>query len=515
MPASDDRHGSHDPHPFTGDVYAEGSAPPPRAPEDSSEFEPDPRRGRILAVLLASLFMALVAVSIINVALPSIQRDLGASSSDLQWVLSGYALSFGVVLVAAGRAGDLFGRERLFVAGMALFTVASLAAALAPTPLMLNLSRVFMGIGSGLINPQVSGLIQQHYRGSERARAFGYFGGIVGVAVAIGPVMGGLLIGMLPPGLGWRSTIGINVPLGLIILALSTRWLNLGPSRTSTQRRSHDLDPVGAVMLAVAVLTVMLPFMLAEQYAAAWALLPVGLVLTAAWVVWERRYQARGRAPMVDMRLFRIRSYSLGTLMIGVYFTGGTTIWVIQAQLVQQGLGESALIASLLGLPGAVLTALAAQLGGRLVTRIGRWTVVIGLVVVLAGITGTLLVTPHIVAGDAPLWMLGAVMAPIGFGAGMVTSPNQTLTLREVPVAEGGTASAIMQTGQRIGTAVGSAGVTGIYFFLLPQGADRAADTAYLIIGGIVVLALIVALTDALTDPDGGRIGGSRRREVR
>ena len=272
-----------------------------------------------------------------------------------------------------------------------------------------------------------------------------------GVAVAIGPVMGGLLIGMLPPGLGWRSTIGINVPLGLIILALSTRWLDLGPSRTTTQRRSPDLDPIGAVMLAVAVLTVMLPFMLAEQYTAAWALLPVGLILTAAWVVWERRYQARGKAPMVDLRLFRIRSYSLGTLMIGIYFTGGTTIWVIQAQLVQQGLGQSALVASLLGLPGAVLTALAAQLGGRLVTRIGRWTVVIGLVVVLAGITGTLLVAPHIVAGDAPLWLLGAVMAPIGFGAGMVTSPNQTLTLREVPVAEGGTASAIMQTGQRMG----------------------------------------------------------------
>ena len=515
MPASDSRPSAHDPHPCTGDVYAEGAAGPPTSPEDGSDFVPDPRRGRILVVLLASLFMALVAVSIINVALPSIQRDLGASSSDLQWVLSGYALSFGVVLVAAGRAGDLFGRERLFVAGMALFTLASLAAALSPSPLLLNLSRVFMGIGSGLINPQVSALIQQHYRGSERARAFGYFGGIVGVAVAIGPVMGGILIGVLPPGIGWRSTIGINVPLGLIILALSARWLDLGPSRTATQRRSHDLDPIGAVMLAVAVLTVMLPFMLAEQYTAAWALLPVGLVLMAAWVQWERRYQARGRAPMVDMRLFRIRSYSLGTLMIGVYFTGGTTIWVIQAQLVQQGLGQSALIASLLGLPGAVLTALAAQLGGRLVTRIGRWTVVIGLLIVLAGITGTLVTTPHIVAGNAPLWMLGAVMAPIGFGAGMVTSPNQTLTLREVPVAEGGTASAIMQTGQRIGTAVGSAGVTGIYFFLLPQGADRAADTAYLLIGGIVVVALIVAVTDALTDPDGGRIGSSRRQQVR
>lgn len=480
----------------------------------SSTTAVDPNRSRILAVLLASLFMALVAVSIINVALPAIQRGLDASSMSLQWVLSGYALSFGVVLVAAGRAGDLFGRERIFVAGMILFVVSSLLAALAPSALVLNIARVLMGVGSGLINPQVSGLIQQHYQGRERARAFGLFGGVVGVAVAIGPVMGGLLIGLLPEGIGWRATIGINVPIGAIILLLSWRWLDLRPSRTSADQRSRDLDPVGAVILAAVVLLVMLPFILAEQTALAWLLLPVGLVLFGLWLAWERRYKARGKAPMVDLQLFRTRSFSLGALMIGIYFTGGTTIWVIQAQLVQQGLGQSALVASLLGLPGAVLTAFSAQLGGRLVTRIGRWTVVIGICIVLMGVGGTLLLTPRIVDGAAPLWMLGLVMAPIGFGAGMVTSPNQTLTLREVPIADGGTASAIMQTGQRIGTAVGSAAITGVYFFLLPQGAARAADTAFLIIGAIFVVALIVALVDALGDPTGGRIGTGRIRRV-
>lgn len=472
----------------------------------SSPTAVDPHRSRVLAVLLASLFMALVAVSIINVALPAIQRDLDASSASLQWVLSGYALSFGVVLVAAGRAGDLFGRERLFVIGMVLFTLSSLFAALAPSAIVLNIARVFMGVGSGLINPQVSGLIQQHYQGRERARAFGYFGGVVGVAVAIGPVMGGLLIGLLPEGIGWRATIGINVPIGAIILLLSWRWLDLRASRTATDQRSRDLDPVGAVLLAVVVLLVMLPFMIAAQNAMAWLLLPAGLVLFWGWLVWERRYKDRGRAPMVDLALFRIRSFSLGALMIGVYFTGGTTIWVIQAQLVQQGLGESALTASLLGLPGAVLTAFSAQLGGRLVTRIGRWTVVTGICIVLAGLAATLLATPRIVDGVVPLWTLGLVMAPIGFGAGMVTSPNQTLTLREVPISDGGTAAAIMQTGQRIGTAVGSAAITGVYFFLLPQSAARAADTAFLIIGVIFVAALIVSLVDALGEPGGGRI---------
>ncbi len=497
---------------------AEARSSIPRVPDPVSPAAPsspavDPRRSRILAVLLSSLFMSLVAVSIINVALPAIQSDLDATSTDLQWVLSGYALSFGVVLVAAGRAGDLFGRERIFVAGMALFCLASLAAALAPSALVLNLARVVMGIGSGLINPQVSGLIQQHYRGRERAWAFGLFGGIVGMAVAIGPVIGGLLIGLLPSGIGWRATIGVNVPLGALILLLSLRWLDLRRSRSAEDHRSHDLDPVGAVLLGLAVLTIMLPFMIAEQEPAAWWLLPVGALLVAAWVGWERRYQARGRAPMVDLRLFRTRSYTLGTLMIAVYFTGGTTIWVIQAQLVQQGLGESALVAGLLALPGAILSALAAQLGGRLVTRIGRWTVVTGLVVVLYGLGATILSTPQIVSGAAPVWLLSVVMAPIGFGAGMVTSPNQTLTLREVPVAEGGTAAAIMQTGQRIGTAVGSAGVMGVYFLLLPRGADQAADAAYLIIGTIVALALIVALVDAFSSPAGGRVGGRRAVE--
>lgn len=475
------------------------ASPSPAAPETA----PNPDRPRILAVLLASLFLSLVAVSIINVALPAIQRDLDASSASLQWVLSGYALSFGVVLVAAGRAGDLFGRERLFLAGMVLFTLASLLAALAPSALLLNLARVLMGVGSGLVNPQVSGLIQQHYQGRERARAFGYFGGVVGLAVSIGPVMGGLLIGLLPEGIGWRSTIGINVPIGAVIILLSLRWLDLRPSRTATDHRSRDLDPVGALLLAVVVLLVMLPFMIAGQSPWAWLLLPAGLLLGGGWLLWERRYLARGHAPMVDLRLFRIRSFSLGALMIGVYFTGGTTIWVIQAQLVQQGLGHSALAASLLGLPGAILSAISAQIGGRLVTRIGRWTVVIGILIVLTGLSATLLSTPHIVDGTLPLWVLGAVMAPIGFGAGLVTSPNQTLTLREVPIADGGTAAAIMQTGQRIGTAVGSAAITGVYFALLPQGAARAADTAYLIIGGIFLLALAVALVDAL--------GGRRR----
>lgn len=455
--------------------------------------------------------MALMAVSIVNVTLPSIQRGLGASDTGLQWVLSGYALSFGIVLVAAGRSGDLLGRERIFVGGIALFTVSSLAAALAPDIFWLNIARLVMGVASGMVNPQVAGLIQQHYQGRERAQAFAAFGGVVGVAVAVGPVIGGFLLGMFPAAIGWRTTLAINVPVGAAITVLALRWMDLRPAPRST--RKLDLDPVGAVILGLAVLLIMLPFMLASDEPWAWLLLPLGGASVWLWVRWERRYQQAGRQPMVDLRLFRIRSFTLGSLMIGIYFMASTSIWVIQAQLVQQGFGQSALTASLLTVPAAVCTAIAAQVGGRLVVTIGRWTVVIGLVIMLVGLGATVLMTPLVADQTAPLWLLGAVMTPIGIGGGMVTSPNQTLTLREVPVSDGGTAAAITQTGQRIGTAVGTAAMTGVYFHVLPQGAHKAADTTYVLIGVVIILALIVSLVDALKPGGAPSVSSDAKRQ--
>ncbi|XXC80998.1 MFS transporter [Arthrobacter sp. A5] len=164
-------------------------------------------------VLLVTIFMSLVGVSIVNVALPSIQTGLGASQSEILWVLSGYALTFGVVLVASGRAGDIFGRAPLFLTGVGIFTVSSVAAGLAVDPLMLNVARFVQGLGSGLLNPQAVGMIQQYFRGAERGKAFGMFGSMVGIAVAIGPVLGGALIELGGVQQGWRWTF--ELPRGI------------------------------------------------------------------------------------------------------------------------------------------------------------------------------------------------------------------------------------------------------------------------------------------------------------
>src|SRR5690554_491160 len=233
------------------------------SPRPVPEDTPDPRRWRILAVLLVAIFMSLVGVSIINVVLPAIQVGLDASESDLQSALTGYALTFGVVLVAAGRAGDVFGRGPLFIVGVALFTLSSVAAWLAPDPASLNIARVIQGLGSGLLNPQAVGMIQQYFRGAERGRAYGALGSVVGVSVAIGPVLGGLIIALLGEGPGWRWTFLVNVPIGALAIVLALRWFPRPmriPKDISAQASSRDLDPVGAVLLSLAMLALLLPF---------------------------------------------------------------------------------------------------------------------------------------------------------------------------------------------------------------------------------------------------------------
>src|SRR5829696_5106925 len=185
--------------------------PPPVRPQsdvpttrDGADDAPDPRRWRALAVCLVGGFMVLLDVSIVNVALPSIRDGLGASESELQWVVSGYALTFGLLLVPAGRVGDVRGRRTMFVLALALFTLASLACGLAPTSMFLVVARLVQGLAGGLLTPQISALIQQLFRGRERGTAFGLFGTVVGVSTAVGPLLGGALIAIFGPDHGWR-----------------------------------------------------------------------------------------------------------------------------------------------------------------------------------------------------------------------------------------------------------------------------------------------------------------------
>lgn len=474
-----------------------------------SAYVPDPRRWKVLGVLAMALFMALIDVSIVNVALPSIREGLGASESDLQWVLSGYALTFGVVLVAAGRAGDIYGRGLLFMTGVMVFTGASAWAGLASDPLWLNIARAAQGVGSGLISPQAVGMIQQFFRGAERGRAFGVFGAVVGVSVAVGPVLGGLLIHLFGVVHGWRWVFFVNIPFGVLAIALALVWFPRPLLRARGRAgNAPGLDPVGSVLLGIAVLALLLPFMEAGNTPLMWLGVPAGLALAAGWVLWERRYARLGRSPMVDLSIFRVPSFANGTLLIGLYFLGITSIFVLVALYFQEGLGHSALASGMVGLPSAILSGLVALWAGRLVARWGRTVVIYGIWALLAGLALSVLVVYLHSIGAASEWWWLATLSLIGVGQGAVITPNQALTLAEVPLDYAGSSGAIMQLIQRIGTSVGIAVITAISFAMLGSAGWTAAFmVGFAVIASIVALALVVGYVDRRGRKARGSIG--------
>ncbi|GAB3354263.1 MFS transporter [Micromonospora halotolerans] len=458
----------------------------------------DRRRWKALSVGLVAAFMTLLDVSIVNVAVPSIDRALHATPSDLQWVLSGYALTFGLVLVPAGRFGDARGRRAAFVVGVALFTVTSALAGLARSPEWLVVARLVQGAAAGVVNPQVSGMIQQLFRGAERGRAFGLLGATIGISTAVGPLLGGLLIQLGGEEHGWRWVFFVNIPVGILAVVLGWRLI---PARPEGQPDRHRLDPVGVLLLGVGVTLVLLPLVQREQWRGAgkWALIPAGLLFLAGFALWERWY-GRHRTPLFDLRLFRMRSYTLGSLIGLVYFAGFTAIFFIFTLYLQVGLGYSALVAGLAITPFALGSAAASAVGGRVVTRYGRPLVAAGLLVVILGLLATVWVLRDEPRHSVPL-LLAVPFLLAGLGSGLVIAPNQTLTLSEVPVPPAGSGAGMLQTGQRIGSAAGIAAVGALFFSTL---ADSRGDftVAYrhslLLAVAIIALALVAALVDVV-----------------
>ncbi len=462
---------------------------------------PDPNRWKALSVCLVAGFMTLLDISIVNVALPSIQTGLGAGQNALSWIVSGYALAFGLLLVPAGRLGDARGRRPSFEVGLALFTVASIACGFAPTAALLVVGRLVQGFAGGVLTPQVSGLIQQLFRGQERGKAFGLFGAVVGISTAVGPLLGGAIISVFGTHSGWRYVFFVNAPIGVVALLLAHRLIP-HTARTGA-RRDSDLDPVGVALLAAAVTCVLLPLIEQRTWHSSVRLLlyPAAALLLAAFLAWEVRHGRRGGEPVVDLALFERRSYTLGAGVGLLYFAGFTGVFFIYTQYLQDGLHYTALLAGAAITPFAVGSAAAAALGGRIVTRFGRPLVAVGLVLVVVGLLGT-----YVAAGLVPGRGIGwAALAPLlvaGIGSGLVITPNITITLSEVPVRRAGTAGGVLQTGQRIGAAAGIA-ATGSVFYGALTGPHPDFGLAFrhgtLVITGLVALSLVLALTDVAT----------------
>ncbi len=458
----------------------------------------DPRRWLALAVCCSALFMTLLDVSITNVALPAIGAATDAGPSGLQWVVSGYTLAFGLVPVLAGRLGDDHGRRRMFLIGVAGFVVTSAMSGLAPNVEVLIAARVLQGLCGGLINPQVSGLVQQMFARGDRGRAFGLIGSVVGVGTAVGPLAGGALIAAGGPSIGWRLVFFVNVPLGLVVIALARRLL---PPDVRTGR--HRLDIVGALVLGLGIFCVLVA---AVEYDAlqdarlAW----LGAPAAALGVLFFRREARLTRLsadPLLDLRLFREPSYTVGVLLALVFFCGMTGLPLVLALYYQQGLGYTALESGLGVTAYALGSAVAAPLAGRVVTRVGRPLVVGACFTFGIGSLLLDLVVRHGPSGKAAV-AFALPLFLIGVGSGAVITPNQTLSLAEVDPVTGSTAGGVLQTAQRIGSAVGQAVIGAVFFATLPAAAGSltsdARDAAYGHALGQAVVVTLVFIMAAL-----------------
>ena len=420
-----------------------------------AEPEPDPRRWLALITCCSALFMTLLDVSVTNVALPSISRATDASASQLQWVVSGYTLAFGLVPVLAGRLGDDHGRRVMFQVGVGSFAATSLLAGLSPNAAVLIGARVLQGLAGGLINPQVSGLVQQLFRSDERGRAFGILGTTVGVGTALGPIVGGGLIALGGPHLGWRLVFFVNIPVGVAVIALARR---LVPA--DRHEGQHRLDVIGAGILGAATFCILFA---AVQYDSArdarLGLLAIpAALLFIAFFGRERRLTAAERDPLVDLRLLRAPSYSAGVLFALAYFPAMAGLPLVLAIYYQDGLGYSALQSGLGVTSLAVGSAIGAPLAGRVVTRIGRPLLLVGLAAFGTGAAALAALAGHGAGALAPALFV------MGLGSGAIITPNQALTLMQVDPVVGSTAGGVLQTAQRIGLAVGQA-IIGATFF--------------------------------------------------
>ncbi|MGV9405374.1 MFS transporter [Streptomyces sp. NPDC003667] len=471
-------------------------------------YEPDPRRWRALWVTLVAGFMSLLDVTIVAVALPTIQRDLHASAAQVQWVVSGYALTFALALVTAGRLGDALDRRRIFLLALGGFVVFSAACGAAPDITLLVVARLAQGLAAGVMAPQNSALIQQLFRGAERGRAFGLFGSIVGISSAVGPITGGVILALASGAQGWRWIFYVNVPIGILAVLLGRRLL----PRTRRSGRGH-VDVPGTLLLGLGVLCLMYPLVQADSGGVGqlWWLFPVGVAILAVFTRWERRLVARGTQPLLDPRLFTtVRGYAVGAGVGTLYFIGFSGVWLVFALFYQHGLGFTPLRSGLAVTPFAVGSAISAVVAGRLVERFGRLLTVCGLTGVILGLGGTALLLRYGPADSGP-WLAAPLLFLGGVAGGFVVSPNITMTLRDVPVRMAGAAGGALQTGQRLGAAVGTAALPGLFYLVLGRSHDYHGALFAALGAALVGMAASLALATSDWRRD-RRISGPRRK---
>ncbi|NRQ31620.1 MFS transporter [Nonomuraea sp. NN258] len=452
-----------------------------------------------LPVVLVAVFMTTLDFFVVNVAVPSIRADLSAGDAALQFVVAGYGLAYAAGLIISGRLGDLFGPRRVFAAGLALFTLASLACGLAPGAGALVAARVAQGAAAALLAPQVLTLLGAIYRGADRARAFGWYGTAVGLAGVGGQVIGGLLVAADPLGLGWRACFLINLPAGLAALALTRRLVPDVPAANATR---GGVDLLGAALVAAGLVAVVLPLIQGREQGWplwTWLCLAAAGPVLGWFAVRQRRLAAAGREPLLRLDVFAERGFVPGLVAVALLFGASAGLSFVLALYLQEGLRLGPAAA------GAVCTALnagffvASLRTGRLGALLGRGLPVAGALTLLLGLA-------LLYGAGTPAAVVVSLLFT-GAGMGLLMSPLLSSALDGVRKERAGAAAGVLGTVQETGGVLGGTVTSGVFLSALDGGWTAATHAALAVLIACVLGVLAYALSRAVPRPR------ARRRE--
>lgn len=477
-----------------------------RSNPPAAQRRPSPRLG--LYVVLLGGFVTLFDLFVVNVAIPDIQHTLNASFAQVGFIVTGYGLAFGALLITGGRLGDIFGRRRLFIVGMGGFTLASGLCGCAPDAAFLIGARVAQGLAAALLFPQVYACIHVNFEGHERRRAFGLLGMTLGAAAIAGQVLGGWMVNADLFGLGWRSIFLINLLVGTLAM-VAARFIP-----ESRAERAPSLDGAGVALSTSALVCLLVP--LIEGPAHGWPAWCIGCLVASAclsvlFYLHQENRRAAGHEPLIDMRLFRNRRFAMGLAVVLIVYSTSSSFFLCFALLMQSGLGLDPFIAGQIFAPCSVGFVAASCAAPQLARRWGSWAIVGGALVYTAAM-GWLITQVGLAGADlVPVRLIPALVV-VGAGQGLVMTPLLNLVLGSIDDAHAGMASGVVSTVQQVGAAIGVALVAMLFASALGpagEGAVRAAHYAsafvagmrYNLAAGTVVCLLLIAMARARAQP--------------
>jgi EmrB/QacA subfamily drug resistance transporter len=449
-------------------------------------LDPAARKWWTLGAVSFGLFMIMLDNTVVNVALPSIQRELGVGLSQLQWIVAGYALAFAALMLTGGKLADRYGRRLVFVAGLALFTAASLACGLAGSGEMLIAARVLQGVGAALMNPATLSIIAAAFPARQRGTAIGIWAGVSALALAIGPLVGGLLTQHV----GWNWIFYVNVPVGIVAIAVSL--LLIEESRDTSEHQRLDVPGLATSGIGLFALT----YGLIEANTFGWAsgrilgAFALAAAMLAAFVVLELRQ----RLPMLDLSLFRDRTFAGANLVVLLVALAMFGVFFFVSLYMQNILGFSAVQAGAAFLPMTIVIIVVAPLAGRASDRLGsRWLMTAGMVLV-----GVQLLWFSSLGVSATFWHLLPGLLVGGLGMALTMTPTAAAAVRAVPVDKSGVGSAVLNSFRQVG---GSLGIALMGAIMVHEAGGRASpqafvdgfSTALLAAAGIALLGALVA----------------------